>query len=72
MIACHETSQPACYQATIESTAAPGAQSVWVGVNLAPPEVEPRAVEILTVLNDVFDSFGSQSESGVHSAVWAG
>lgn len=61
---CHETNQPVCYEATIEAAAATG-QRVWVGASLVAPEVEPRTVEILTVLNEVFDSFGIESDTTV-------
>lgn len=65
MISCHETNQPVHYETTIETAAAAGDRSVWVGANLVMPEVEPRTVEILTVLNDVFDSFGIESETAI-------
>ncbi len=65
MIPCHDTDNAMCYQSTVESPAFLAGQNVLVGLSPSATDDEPRMVEILTVLNDVFDSIGSQSESGI-------
>jgi hypothetical protein len=70
MIPCHDTENAACYESTIDSPAFLAGQNVLVGLATAATDEEPRMVEILTVLNDVFDSIGSQSESGVFRTPW--
>lgn len=67
MIPCHDANDAACYESTIESPAFAAAQNAWVALAPMGTDEEPRMVEILTVLNDVFDSFNIQSESGVLS-----
>jgi hypothetical protein len=68
MIPCHDTQAAVCYETTIESPAFPAAQNASVGLAPMGTDDEPRMVEILTVLNDVFDSFSIQQESGVLNA----
>jgi len=66
MIPCHDANNAPCYESTIVSPAFSTGPSVWSESAIASADEEPRMVEILTVLNDVFDSIGVQSESGVY------
>ena len=67
MIPCQDANHVMCYESTIESPAFAAAQNAWVALAPMGTDQEPRMVEILTVLNDVFDSFSIESDSGVLS-----
>ncbi|MBA3314618.1 MAG: hypothetical protein M3552_09085 [Planctomycetota bacterium] len=71
MISCHDVTQHACY--VVESEAASARQIASHRAETAPmSDDEPRMVEILTVLNDVFDSFCAPTESAILAGAHSG
>ncbi len=68
MISCHDVAQATRYVATAE--AKPSRYESVHAVNAsASTDDDPRMSEILTVLNDVFDSFCAPSESGILTGI---
>lgn len=68
MMSCHDVAQAARFAATSELTAGHEA-SKRAGAATSVREDDPRMSEILTVLNDVFDSFCAPSESGILTGI---
>ena len=64
MISGHDVTQQSCYVVASEAASARQLASHAIDAS-ALSDDEPRMVEILTVLNDVFDTFCAPSESGI-------
>jgi hypothetical protein len=65
MISSYETCRTACCDAAVDPAEVIEAFGASVAATSSSDEESPRMVEILTVLNDVFDSFCAPAESGV-------
>lgn len=68
MIACQASELPACCDASERATDVSSACD-FDGQAMPDDLVCPRALEILTVLNDVFDSFSVPAEGGLPAGV---